>query len=56
MAKFLELDNWLRLSHEEVENLTRPIKTKVVEFVVKKSLNKENNVCQPQAIDNNATE
>ena len=56
MAKFLEIYNLLRLSHEETENLTRPIKTKAVEFVVKKSLNKENHVCQSQASDNNATE
>ena len=36
MTKFLEIYNLLRLSHEEIENLMRPIKTKEVESVVKK--------------------
>ena len=59
MTKFLEIYNLLRLSHEEIENLMRPIKTKEVESVVKKkkiSQLRKVNVCQSQAIDNNAIE
>ena len=55
MTKFLEIYNLLRLSHEEIENLMRPIKTKEVESVVKKiSPLRKVNECQSQAIDSNA--
>ena len=35
MDKFLETYNLLRLNHEEIENLNRPIASKVIELVIK---------------------
>ena len=35
MDKFPEIHNLLRLSHEEVENLNRPVTSKQIESVIK---------------------
>ena len=38
MNKFLETQNLPRLNHKEIENLNRPISSKEIELVIKKSL------------------
>ena len=45
MAKFLEIYNLPRLSHEEVENLNRPINSEEIETAIKYSIrNTVNNI------------
>ena len=39
--KFLEKHNLLRLNHEEIENINRPIISSEIETVIKKSSNKQ---------------
>ena len=41
MKKFLETDTLPKLKQEEIENLNRPITSKEIEFVIKKSPKKQ---------------
>ena len=41
MDEFLETKKLPRLNHEEIENLNRPIITREIETVIKKTPNKE---------------
>ena len=42
MDAFLEMDKLPKLNQEEIENLNRPITSKEIEAVIKKSPNKTN--------------
>ena len=47
MDKFLETYNLLRLNHEEIENLNRPVMSKVIELAIK---NLQHNIPSPNGL------